>query len=392
MDRQIEVTGAEFPPEPEPARKRDDARWTILAAGALGMLIGAAAVFLLAPDPTPSETTTASTDESLEAPARVVTTRGPIQPPPSLAERVPGLTSDLVAFGFTPSGQAVIQQWFINATEPRTIEVPFGFAIPDQSGRWIAALAGQRYGDSFNLHVGNGTYQEAIATDVGSVVWSVDEPGRIAWTERTTQGVVTIDRRLEPGAEGSAFELPVSPDTRLVWLDGDRLTFTSGGSIVTIQPDGTEVSRLDDAEFVTATDGWALVRTGGGLTLVDGDLVPRAPLPHDGSPCVDARFGRPDSVRSTPLLRLALVCGVPDAPWVEVLEIEVSTLTFTLMAQLPVTEPETVSWLDGDRFVAVAQPDPVSRPRSTIKILDVETGAVTDLQWPGAVLGVIGTR
>ena len=76
----------------------------------------------------------------------------------------------------------------------------------------------------------------------------------------------------------------------------------------------------------------------------------------------------------------------------EVLDIDTTTLTFTLRAQIPLTEPFAASWLDGDRFVAVPQPDPVSRPRSTIRILDVETGAVTDLQWPGSVLGVIGTR
>ena len=76
----------------------------------------------------------------------------------------------------------------------------------------------------------------------------------------------------------------------------------------------------------------------------------------------------------------------------EVLDIDPATLTFTLRAQIPLSEPSATSWLEGDRFVAVSQPDPVSRPRSTIRILDVETGAVTDLQWPGAVLGVIGTR
>jgi hypothetical protein len=317
-----------------------------------------------------------------------VTTRGPIEPPPSLAERVPGLTSDLVAFGFSPSGEAVIQQWFINATEPRTIEVPFGYAIPDQSGRWIAALAGQRYGDSFNLHVGNGTYQEAIATDVGSAVWSVDQPGRIAWTERTAEGMMAFDRRLEPGDEGLAFELPVPSDARLVWLDGDRVTFTSGGSLVALQPDGTEVARLDDAEFLTATNGWGVAWVDDALTLVDTDLVPLAPLPHDGASCGSAQF----APRRAPFIRLAIVCGGTETPWLEVLDIDPTTPTFTLRAQIQLAEPRAASWLDGDRFVAVPQPDPVSRPRSTIAILDVETGQVTDLQWPGAVLGVIGTR
>ena len=120
------------------------------------------------------------------------------------------------------NGQAAIQQWFINATEPRTIDVPFGFAIPDQSGQWIAALANQRYGDSFNLHVGNSTYQEAIATDVGSVVWSVDQPGRIAWAERTNEGVIVFDRRMTPGDSGRVFALAAPSDARIVWLDGDR--------------------------------------------------------------------------------------------------------------------------------------------------------------------------
>jgi hypothetical protein len=91
-------------------------------------------------------------------------------------------------------------------------------------------------------------------------------------------------------------------------------------------------------------------------------------------------------------MRLAIVCGVPEAPWLEVIEIDVTALSFSSKALLQLAEPGAVSWLDGDRFVAIPQPDPVSRPRSTIAILDVDTGAVTELQWPGAVLGVIGTR
>jgi hypothetical protein len=392
MDRQIDVAGAESLPEPPAARGARDPRWALLGAGIAGGLIGAAAVFLLTIGGTPAETEIATADTSLAAPAVVRAKPGTVQPPPSLAERVPGLTSDLVAFGYTPSGQAVIQQWFINGTEPRTIDVPFGFAIPDLSGRWIAALANQRYGDSLNLHVGNATYQEAIATDVGSVVWSVDEPGRIAWTERTGDGVIAFDRTMDPGDDDRTFALPVPSDTRIVWLDGDRLTLTSGASLIAFQPDGMEVARLDDAEFVAATDGWAVVRIDEVLTLVDEDLVPRAPLRLDGASCGDVRFARKDPTRRTPVLRLAAVCGATETPSLEVLDIDPTTSTFTSLAVIPLAVPGAVSWLDGDRFVAVPQPDPVSRPRSTITILDVETGEVTDLQWPGAVLGVIGTR
>ena len=392
MDRQIEVAGAEDAAAAHPGPVRRDSRWTVLAAGAAGVLIGAASVFLLSSGETPAETTVAATDTSLEAPARVPTTRAPVRPPPSLAERVPGLTSDLVAFGFTPSGQAAIQQWFINATEPRTIDVPFGFAIPDQSGQWIAALANQRYGDSFNLHVGNSTYQEAIATEVGSVVWSVDQPGRIAWLEQTADGPRIFDRTLGPSDDDQTFALVPPWNARIVWLDGNRLTLSTDGALVSLQPDGTEVARLDGAQFVTGTDGWAVVEIEGSTELVDTDLTLRAPVPLDDGSCRNARFGRTDPAQPTTVIRVAAVCGVPEAPILEVLEIDVSTLDVALKAAHQLTEPGAVSWLDGDRLVAVTQPDPVSRPRSTITILDVETGEVTDLQWPGAVLGVIGTR
>ncbi len=392
MERQIEVTGAEHPERPPETSGRRNSSWALLLAGAAGVLIGAAAVFLLSLDDAAADPTVADADTSLQAPAVVVTNPGTVRPPPTLAELVPGLTSDLVVFGFTPSGQAVIQQWFINATEPRTIDVPFGFAIPDVSGRWIAALANQRYGDSLNLHVGNATYQEAIATDVGSVVWSVDQPGRVAWTEWTADGVMAFDRRLDPGDGGQAFALPVPSDTRIVWLDGDVLSLASQRSIIALQPDGTEVARLDDAEFVAATDGWAVVWLDASMTLVDGDLAPRAQLPHGGASCGDARFARPDPAQRTPAIRLALVCGTADTPWLEVLDIDPTTMTFTNRAMIQLAEVGAASWLDGDRFVAVPQPDPVSRPRSTIAILDVETGEVTELRWPGAVLGVIATR
>lgn len=392
MERQIEVTGAERPVGSPDARVRRDSRWTLLAAGAAGVLVGVAAVLLLGSGDSPAETPIAEAEDSLEAPPVVVTTPSTVRPPPTLAELVPGLTSDLVAFGFTPSGQAVIQQWFINATEPRTIDVPFGFAIPDLSGEWIAALASQRYGESFNLHVGNSTYQEAIATDVGSVVWSVDQPGRIAWTERTSDGLTVFDRSVPPGDDGHVFALPVPPDARIVWLDGDQLTLTSEGSIIALQPDGIEVARLDGAEFVAAANGLALVWIDEVLTLIDSDLLPRAPVPHDGESCGEARFARLDARETTATVRLAVVCGGPESPWLEVLEIDPTTPTFTRQATIQLAEPATVSWLDGDRFVAIPQPDPVSRPRSRIAILDVETGVVTELAWPGAVLGVIGTR
>jgi hypothetical protein len=403
MERQIEVTGAEHPAKPTGSRERRESGWTLLATGAVGVLVGAAAVFLLSPSDAPAETPIAEADDSLEAPAVVVATLGTVRPPPSLAERVPGLTSDLVAFGFTPSGQAVIQQWFINATEPRTIDVPFGYAIADTSEQWIAALASQRYGESSNLHVGNGTYQEAIATNVGSAVWSTDEPGRIVWTEQTAEGVVAFDRTLGRDTDEPTFAaLPLPPDARAVWFDGDtaiadasgrsvqRLTISSSGSIISLLGDGTEVARLDGAEFVAATDGWAVVRRDGELTLVDDTLTLRAPIPVSGESCGAARFAKTDPASTTPRLRLAVLCGEPAT--LEVIDIDPAILAFTSRAVVLLAEPGSVAWLDGDRFVAVPQPDPVSRPRSIIAILDVDTGEMTQLQWPGAVFGVIGTR
>jgi hypothetical protein len=398
VERQIEVTGAEHPEKPSGARDRRESGWTLLAAGAVGVLVGAAAAFLLSPSDAPVETPIAEADDSLEAPAVVVVTPGTVRPPPSLAERVPGLTSDLVAFGFTPSGQAAIQQWFINATEPRTIDVPFGRAITDASAQWIAALVSQRYGESSNLHVGNSAYQEAIATDVGSAVWSADQPGRIVWTERTSDGTFVFEQTHGRSPEGQAFAIPVSDDARVVWLDGDRLTITSAGSIISLQPDGSEVARLDSAEFVAGADGGAAVLLDGRLTLVDGDLVPVSAIPAGSEPCgfLDARFARSDPGRRTPNLRVAVLCGVtggvPGSTSLEVLDIDPVTLTFTSRATMELAEPAAMSWLEGDRFLAIPQPDPESRPRSTIAILDIETGAVTQLKWPGAVFGVIGTR
>ncbi len=391
MDRQIEVSGAEDPAPSTSTRERRESGWTLLAAGTVGVLIGAAAVFLLSPSEA-STTTTTQTDESLEAPAVVAATLGTVSPPPSLAELVPGLTSDLVAFGFTPSGQAVIQQWFINATEPRTIDVPFGRAITDASGQWIAALVSQRYGESSNLHVGNSAYQEAIATDVGSAVWSADQPGRIIWTERTSDGTFVFEQTQGRSPEAEAFAVPVPDDARVMWLDGDRLTVTSDGSIISLQPDGSAVARLDGAEFVAGADGWAAVLLDDRLTLVDGDLVPLAPIPAGNQPCGDARFARSDQGREAAYLRIAVLCGTTGPASLEVLDIDPITLTFTSRTTVELTEPAAMSWLEGDRFLAIPQPDPESRPRSTIAIVDMDTGAVTQLKWPGAVFGVIGTR
>ncbi|MDH3247999.1 MAG: hypothetical protein OEQ47_03520 [Acidimicrobiia bacterium] len=391
MDRQIDVAGAELPHGSPEARHARDSRWALLAAGAIGALIGAAAVLVMTMGDTRTETEIAATDTSLAAPAFVRPDPGAVRPPPSLAERVPGLTSDLVAFGFTPSGQAVIQQWFINATEPRTIDVPFGFAIVDASGQWIAALANQRYGDSLNLHVGNAAYQEAIATDVGSAVWSTDQPGRIVWTERTSAGVFAFEQDQGVGGDSALFEIPVPENARVVWLDGGRLTIASGGSIIALQQDGSEVARLDGAEFVAGADGWAAVRYQDTLTLVDADLVPRAPIPAGDEAC-NVRFARSSDGGTSPLLRLAALCSTSEGATLEVMDVAPTTLTFTSRTVIELAEPGAISWLDGDRFVAVPQPDPVSRPRSVIAILDTQTGTVTELQWPGAVQGVIGTR
>ncbi len=391
MERQIEVTGAEQSGRPPATWRRRDSGWTLLAAGAIGVLVGAAAVSLLTPVEPTTETTVAQEDTSLEAPPVVVATPATVRPPPTLAERVPGLTSDLVAFGFTPSGQAVIQQWFINAIEPRTIDVPFGRAIADTSGQWIAALVSQRYGDSSNLHIGNSAYQEAVATDVGSAVWSADQPGRIVWTERTAAGTIAFEQTMGRDIVLQPFAIPVPDDASVVWLERDRLTITSGGSIISLQPDGSEAARLAGAEFVAATDGWAVVWVDESLTLVDRDLVPSAPIPAGDGLCSDARFARADS-RRAPSLRLAVLCGTATSTRVEVLDIDPTALTFTSRAGIDLAKPGAMSWLDGDRFVAVPQPDPVSRPRSVIAILDIETGEVTQLQWPGALFGVIGTR
>lgn len=391
MDHQIEVTGAEHEARSPDTRERRDSRWTLLAAGAVGALVGAAAVFLLSPSDAPPATPDVEADASLEAPPVVITTQGTVRPPPSLAERVPGLTSDLVAFGFTPSGQAAIQQWFINASAPRTIDVPFGLAIADVSGEWIAALVSQRYGESSNLHIGNATYQEAIATDVGSAVWSADQPGRIVWTERTSAGAFVFEQNQGTGTTEPSFDIPVPEGARVVWLDGDRLTLTSGDSIFSLQPDGSEVARLDGAEFVAGADGWAAVLLENTLTLIDNDLVPRAPIPTGGPTC-GVRFARSDGDEENTLLRLASLCGTAEEVTLEVMDVDTATLTFTSRNVIELEQPGSISWLDGDRFVAVPQPDPVSRPRSAIVILDTDTGTITSLQWPGAVHGVVGTR
>ena len=394
MDHQIEVTGAEDPAPSTVARKRRESGWTLLAAGAVGVVIGAMAVFLLSSSDAPAETSVTVAETALEAPPVVRGTQGTVRPPPSLAERVPGLTSDLVAFGFTPSGQAVIQQWFINAAEPRTIDVPFGLAIADASGEWIAALVDQRYGESSNLHIGNSTYQEAIATNVGSAVWSVDQPGRIAWTERTPAGAVALERSQGRGSDDQPFEFtPIPADARAVWLDGDRLTIATAGTLIAVQPDGTEVARLEGAEFVAGADGLATVLLDGELTLVDEDLVPIAAVPTSGTPC-SARFARSDPGRRTPSFRLAVQCGADTRPaaTVEVLDFDPITLTFVSRTTIELDEPAQMNWLESDRFLAMPQPDPVSRPRSTIAILDMDTGTVTELKWPGVVFGVIGTR
>lgn len=113
MDRQIDVAGAELPHGPPEARQARDSRWALLATGAAGALIGAAAVLVMTMGDTRTETEIAATDTSLAAPAFVRPDPGAVRPPPSLAERVPGLTSDLVAFGFTPSGQAVSQNYYM---------------------------------------------------------------------------------------------------------------------------------------------------------------------------------------------------------------------------------------------------------------------------------------
>lgn len=387
MERQIDVVGAESAPR-SPQVERHQRHLSPLLTGVAGLAIGGAAMFVMTGSDVPSETTVPS--EELPAPAIVTVTTATVPPQPRLSELVQDLETDLVGFGFTPSGSSVVQRWEQNDTEPRTVAVPFGLAIPDISGRLFAALVTQRYGDSVNLHVGNPEYQEPVATDVGSAVWSSDQPGRIAWTERTADGAtIARDLFLQPTARRTVFNGAVPDDSRAVWLDGDQLVLATEGGLTAVAPDGAVLSRLDAATLVTGTDSVAVALIGDELRLIDTDLQPGAAVPVDFG-CVDARFA---PAGRDPTRRLAVMCEHDErTPTISFFDVDPSRAAFLPGIVVPIDQPSPMSWVDGDRFLAIPQPDPGSRPRTQIVIVDTVTAQVTELNWRGAIFQVIGMR
>ena len=261
----------------------------------------------------------------------------------------------------------------------------------------------QRYGPSRNLHVGNAVYQEVVATDVRGAVWSVDEVGRLIWTQQFAGETIARDASFMGAVGGKhlvvpsrpivqSFRLAVPEDATPVWLDGDRLTIASAGSLTSLQADGTTVASIESASLVTATDGLAVARIDGVMTLIDTDLVTRGVLPVDHDDCREARFA-PASSES---LRIAVLCEDPGvAPMVEVIDIidvGQAVLGFNTMTSIEIAGGGPMTWIDGDRFLAIPQPDPRSIPRSSVVIIDAETDRITELPLRGVIFEVLGVR
>lgn len=393
MDRQIEVAGAEEPPAPGPVRPAGvERRYGPVIAGALGLLIGSVATIALSQpavlDATAPDTTRVIAEPDDVAPLR--TTTPPIDRP-ALAELIPGLTTDLIAFGTDSSGFPVVQWWDLDESSPVTTTVRLQSGSADLSMTYIASLEDQRYGDGFDLVVGTPNFVETIAIEAGSFAWSTTTPREIAWTERSETGFVIKSRRIPSDDEAvQPIQIPVPSDVFIAWFRDDTVTVQDNqGRVTTFDRDGAVVASRGSASFASATDIAAVAIIEDVHSILSTDLGVIADIPTASAPCFPSGFA-PRFHPST--RRLALLCFADGESSIEVYDIGIERNNAVIVPALPtlaIDQPAVLVWLGSDRFIGFTQPAPAGRPRTDLVIFDLVTGDQHTLSWPGSVSRVI---
>ena len=396
MDRQIDVAGAEDQSSPPRRPVRSDRRIRPVVAGGLGLLVGSVATLALS-QPSTLDVTAPDTTQTISEPdeiAPVRTTATPVEQP-SLAELIPGLTSDLVAFGIDSSGFPVVQRWNLDARAPSPTVARVQSGSADLSMTYLASLEDQRYGEGFDLVVGTPNFVETVAIDAGTFAWSTTTPREIAWTERTETGLVIKSRHVPQRPEGSVpFEIPVPGDVFIAWFQQDTVTVQDNqGMLTTYDRDGAMVASLEfngGSDVLTpAIDiaGVAIVEDVPYVVSTNLDLL--ASIPVATPPCLASGFAPGADLMAR---RLAMQCfGGGRGPVIEVFDIvlEGDDVTMSAPTMLPMDQPAVPMWLGSDRFIGFTVPSPAGRPRTDFEIFDLLTGDHHTLSWPGSVFRVI---
>ena len=343
------------------------------------------------------EVTAPDTTRAISEPDGIAPVRSTAAPTvqPTLAELVPGLTVDLVAFGIDSSGFPVVQRWNLDARSPAPTVARIESGSADLSMTYLASMEDQRYGDGFDLVVGTPNFVETIAIDAGSFAWSTTTPREIAWTERTEAGFVIKSRHVPNHSEEVApHEIPVPDDVFIAWFQHDTVIVQDNqGTLTAYDRDGAVVASL---EFEGGSDGLAVATDIAGVALVDDvshvmsinlELLATVPGSATASPCAPYGFAPASDQIAR---RLAMLCfGV--SPSIKVFDIGLDgdDVTISAPATLPMDEPAVPVWLGSDRFIGFTVPAPAGRPRTDLVLFDLLTGEQHTISWPGSVFRVI---
>ncbi len=274
---------------------RRPARWApggpaLVLAGAVGLVIGlgigamvagggespapdttlAAAAPSLADD-VPPESTTTTTTTALRRRSQ------PAPPaPPTLADTVAGLKTPLLA---AFPGTRELWRWRPESPLPDLGTLPpgAGHIRWDASGEWAAVLGDFRGGRGSILYAGRGANLVPLATDVATIAWHSDEPGRLAWVDigGDVPTVQALDLDTSEQAEGFTVPAPLIPVLQ-AWGDWGYAFSVAGfedgfPELLVVDGRGTEVARSAEMELVaTGPGGVMLVALPGGGDAVTG--------------------------------------------------------------------------------------------------------------------------
>lgn len=363
------------------------------------MVIGSVLALAISQPPA-DEVPVPTTSRVIPQPEAVAPTRPTPTPvtQPTLAELIPGLDRDLVAFGTDAGGFPAVQRWDLNSSAPISTGIRLQSGSVDLSGLYLAALVDQRYGDGFNLVVGTPNFVETIATDAGSFAWSTTTPREIAWTERTESGFVVRSRQvLLNSGETPEFEIPVPEDVFIAWLRNDTIAIQDNqGLLRVIDRDGEELHSLDFNElsdgfsgFTAATDTFGIGMIQDVPHVMSPSLEVMAEIPTNATPCFPAGFA---PSRDPVARRLAMLCFGANDPHILVFDIGIGSdgiPTVSAPATFPIEQPSLPIWLGNERFLGVTQHAAAGRPRTDQVIFDLVTGETHTLAWPGSIGQVI---
>lgn len=313
---------------------------------------------------------------------------------PTLAEILPGLANDILAFGTDPKNQAWVLRWTLTDSEPEAAGITTRIGATDRSGHHLASLEAQRLGGGYNLVAGNDVSVETIAVDVGSFHWSATTPADIAWTQRTADGWVLRSAGLD-GESTDTPQMDIAHDdidgdgSTIAWYHDDAVVFQdNAGTLTGVDRNGAVVATLGSAAgFVGGTENIGVVWIGGVATLIDSSLNVVAPLLAITDECF-APLIPPQSTAE--LLTISIVCGVKTGAVLDVYTVDLSSGTHspvtTRILSQPLPSPTSPNWVGGDRFIAWMHRSPDARPLTDMAVVDLETGDINHLTWPGRLL------